>query len=292
MIIGHSDAASGACRRTPNARDSDASALGHLAPSENSVELTASVRRWLTESRRAAPLPDRRPTTSTATATTVTATAAAPQRGPSAGVSDSRVALLVDPAGLDREALAEVLSAVHASYDRPVVRRAYADWTPPGSREQLDILGDHAVQPVHAFASGFGHTIVALTVDALDAVGTYGVDCVVVVADLEAVQPLVIPSAGVGHASAGRRSGHHTTVLAQPGRRFHRDRRARPLGCPAGSGETPPRAHRRAGLRRPGDVRPPLATACAPGAVQSPSPSRCCPGRPAIVPPQQSGRAG
>ena len=129
----------------------------------------------------------------TATATTVTATAAAPQRGPSAGVSDSRVALLVDPAGLDREALAEVLSAVHASYDRPVVSRAYADWTRPGSREQLVILGDHAVQPVHAFASGFGHTIVALTVDALDAVGTYGVDCVVVVvADLEAVHPLVI----------------------------------------------------------------------------------------------------
>jgi hypothetical protein len=190
MIIGHSDAASGGCRRTPNARDSDASALGHLAPSENSVELTASVRRWLTESRRAAPLPDRRPTTSTAT--TVTATAAAPQRGPSAGVSDSRVALLVDPAGLDREALAEVLSAVHASYDRPVVSRAYADWTRPGSRQQLDILGDHAVQPVHAFASGFGHTLVALTVDALDAVGTYGVDCVVVVADLEAVHPLVI----------------------------------------------------------------------------------------------------
>jgi hypothetical protein len=193
MIIGHSDAASGACRRTPNARDSDASALGHLAPSENSVELTASVRRWLTESRRAAPLPDRRPTTSTATAATVTATAAAPQRGPSAGVSDSRVALLVDPAGLDREALAEVLSAVHASYDRPVVSRAYADWTRPGSREQLVILGDHAVQPVHAFASGFGHTLVALTVDALDVVGTYGVDCVVVVAaDLEAVHPLVI----------------------------------------------------------------------------------------------------
>jgi hypothetical protein len=189
MIIGHSDAASGGCRRTPNARDSDASALGHLAPSENSVELTASVRRWLTESRRAAPLPDRRPTASTATAT---ATATAPQRGPSAGVSDSRVALLVDPAGLDREALAEVLSAVHASYDRPVVSRAYADWTRPGSREQLVILGDHAVQPVHAFASGFGHTIVALTVDALDAVGTYGVDCVVVVADLEAVHPLVI----------------------------------------------------------------------------------------------------
>lgn len=189
MIIGHSDAASGGCRRTPNARDSDASALGHLAPSENSVELTASVRRWLTESRRAVPLPDRRPTASTATAT---ATATAPQRGPSAGLNDSRVALLVDPAGLDREALAEVLSAVHASYDRPVVSRAYADWTRPGSREQLVILGDHAVQPVHAFASGFGHTIVALTVDALDAVGTYGVDCVVVVADLEAVHPLVI----------------------------------------------------------------------------------------------------
>jgi hypothetical protein len=97
-------------------------------------------------------------------------------------VSVSRVALMVDPAGLDREALAEVLSAVHASYDRPVVSRAYADWTRPGSRQQLDILGDHAVQPVHAFASGFGHTIVALTVDALDAV----------VADLEAVQPLVM----------------------------------------------------------------------------------------------------
>jgi hypothetical protein len=198
MIIGHSDAALGGCRRTPNARDSDASALGHLAPSDNSVELTASVRRWLSESRRAAPsaakvrdpLPDRRPTTTTAT--TVRATATAPQPGPSAGVSDSRVALLVDPAGLDRRTLAEVLSAVHASYDRPVVSRAYADWTRPGSREQLDILGDHAVQPVHAFASGFGHTLVALTVDALDAVGTYGVDCVVVVADLEAVHPLVI----------------------------------------------------------------------------------------------------
>jgi hypothetical protein len=189
MITGHSDAASGGCRKTPHTRDSDASALGHLAPSESSVELTASVRRWLTESSRAAPLPDRRPTASTATAT---ATATAPQRGPSAGMSDSRVALLVDPAGLDREALAEVLAAVHASYDRPVVSRAYADWTRPGSREQLVILGDHAVQPVHAFASGFGHTIVALTVDALDAVGTYGVDCVVVVADLEAVHPLVI----------------------------------------------------------------------------------------------------
>jgi hypothetical protein len=203
MTTGHAEGAPGACRRTPENRDTDAGALARKAPGdpgESSAELAASVRRWVSESGRTAPsaarvrdpLPDRRSTTSTATATTVTATATAPQRGPSAGVSVSRVALLVDPAGLDREALAEVLSAVHASYDRPVVSRAYADWTRPGSREQLDILGDHAVQPVHAFASGFGHTIVALTVDALDAVGTYGVDCVVVVADLEAVQPLVI----------------------------------------------------------------------------------------------------
>jgi hypothetical protein len=201
MTTGHAEGAPGACRRTPDNRDTDAGALARKAPGdpgESSAELAASVRRWVTESGRAAPsaakvrdpLPDRRPTTTTAT--TVMATATAPQPGPSARVSDSRVALLVDPAGLDREALAEVLSTVHASYDRPVVSRAYADWTRPGSREQLDILGDHAVQPVHAFASGFGHTLVALTVDALDAVGTYGVDCVVVVADLEAVHPLVI----------------------------------------------------------------------------------------------------
>jgi hypothetical protein len=216
MIIGHSDAASGGCRRTPNARDSDASALGHLAPSENSVELTASVRRWLTESRRAAPLPDRRPTASTATAT---ATATAPQRGPSAGVSDSRVALLVDPAGLDREALAEVLSAVHASYDRPVVSRAYADWTRPGSREQLVILGDHAVQPHRRCARCSRHLRRGLRRR-----GGRSRGCA----------PVGHTSAGVGHAGGGRRSGHHTTGLPQPGRRVHRDRRARPLGCPTG----------------------------------------------------------
>ena len=102
------------------------------------------------------------------------------------------MALFVDPAGLDQDALAEVLSAVHATYGRPALSRAYADWTRPGYREQLDILAYHSVQPVHAFASGVGHTSVALTVDALDAVGTYGVSSVVLVADLEPLLPLVM----------------------------------------------------------------------------------------------------
>lgn len=195
MTTGHAEGARGACRRTPHARDTDAEAEERLAPGnpaepgENSGELAASVRRWLAESGRAAPtaapvwdpLPGRQATTA----------ATEPQRGASACASGSRLALFVDPAGLDRAGLAEVLSAVHATCDRPVVSRAYADWTRPGAREQLGILGDHAVQPVHAFAAGFGYTLVALTVDALDAVGTYGVDCVVVVADLEAVRPLL-----------------------------------------------------------------------------------------------------
>ena len=205
MMTGH-EGAPGGCR-TPDARDSEAAALRRttpVGPSENSSELAGSVRRWVTESARAAhgeplagraaaatrgapsgsgvrdPLPRRR-----------TITPTREQRRASSEAGSSRVALLIDPAGLDQDALAEVLCAVHATYDRPALSRAYADWTRPEARKHLEILGDHAVQPVHSFESGAGHTLVALTVDALQAVGTYGVTCVIVVADLEAVLPLL-----------------------------------------------------------------------------------------------------
>ena len=54
--------------------------------------------------------------------------------------------------------------------------------------DRAGLLGKHLQDHRREEIGEIGH----VTVDALDAVGTYGVDCVVVVADLEAVQPLVI----------------------------------------------------------------------------------------------------
>jgi hypothetical protein len=118
-------------------------------------------------------------------------TTSIPQRDTSAGVRASRVALLIDSAGLEHEALAEVLATVHAAYGRPALSRAYDDWTLPELREPLNILKNHGVQPVQEFSAGAAHTLVALTVDALDAVRDYGVNCIVLIADLESVLPLI-----------------------------------------------------------------------------------------------------
>ena len=119
-------------------------------------------------------------------------TTSMPHRDTSAGVRESRVALLIDSAALDQETLDKVLASVHAAYGRPALSRAYGDWTLPELRGPLNIFKSHGVQPVHEFSAGAAHTLVALTVDALDAVRDYGVNSIVlVVADLESVLPLI-----------------------------------------------------------------------------------------------------
>lgn len=181
-------------------------------PDQTVNELAASVRQWVSESARALPrdaamedavangadsdaaltgavpalaggrsrLPSRHAATTSST-----------QRDTSAGFHDSRAALLIDTAGLDHEALAEVLAAVRAAYGRPALSRAYADWTLPEQRGALNILRSHGVQPVQEFSEGAAHTLVALSVDALDAVRDHGITRIVLVADLESVLPLI-----------------------------------------------------------------------------------------------------
>ena len=71
-------------------------------------------------------------------------------------------------------------------------------------REPRTIFSGHGVQPIREFSAGAAHTLVALTVDALDAVPDYDVNRIVPVADLESILPLITRRGGIGHACGDR----------------------------------------------------------------------------------------
>lgn len=103
-----------------------------------------------------------------------------------------RPALLIDAECVSSDRLPHVMEAVRASYGRPLICRAYADWTKPELRTWFAQLRHLGIQPMQNFDTrDHSRSLVALAIDALDLVDHYAVTCAVLVGDLGAALPLV-----------------------------------------------------------------------------------------------------
>lgn len=160
-------------------------------------ELATSVRKWLVLSRSNA--------SSKTTISKNTATAERPDARVSHGsgrasamldrgdvVAAERPALLIDAEYLSSDRLPHVMEAVRAAYGRPLICRAYADWTKPELGTWFAQLRHLGIQPMQNFDTpDHSRSLVALAIDALDLVDHYAVTCAVLVGDLGAALPLV-----------------------------------------------------------------------------------------------------
>lgn len=107
-------------------------------------------------------------------------------------VAAERPALLIDAEYLSSDRLPHVMEAVRAAYGRPLICRAYADWTKPELRAWFAQLRHLGIQPMQNFDTrDHSRSLVALAIDALDLVDHYAVTCAVLVGDLGAALPLV-----------------------------------------------------------------------------------------------------
>ncbi|MEO5663420.1 MAG: NYN domain-containing protein [Nocardioides sp.] len=107
-------------------------------------------------------------------------------------VAAERPALLIDAECVSSDRLPHVMEAVRAAYGRPLICRAYADWTKPELRAWFAQLRHLGIQPMQNFDTpDHSRSLVALAVDALDLVDHYAVTCAVLVGDLGAALPLV-----------------------------------------------------------------------------------------------------
>lgn len=108
-------------------------------------------------------------------------------------VGSERPALLIDADHVTSDQLPHLLETVRAAYGgRPIIRRAYADWTRPELASWFAPLRQHGVQPIHNFDTHeHRRSLAALTLEALDIVENSAVTCVVLVGDLGAALPLL-----------------------------------------------------------------------------------------------------
>ena len=107
-------------------------------------------------------------------------------------VAAERPALLIDAECVSSDRLPHVMEAVRAAYGRPLICRAYADWTKPELRAWFAQLRHLGIQPMQNFDTrDHSRSLVALAIDALDLVDHYAVTCAVLVGDLGAALPLV-----------------------------------------------------------------------------------------------------
>jgi len=160
-------------------------------------ELAESVRKWLALSRSKAI------SKTTMSKTTVTAERPDVRVSHEAGrasvwldredvVAAERPALLIDADGVSSDRLPHVMEAVRAAYGRPLICRAYADWTKPELRAWFAQLRHLGIQPMQNFDTrDHSRSLVALAIDALDLVDHYAVTCAVLVGDIGAALPLV-----------------------------------------------------------------------------------------------------
>lgn len=103
-----------------------------------------------------------------------------------------RLALLIDAECVASDRLPHVMEAVRTAYGRPLICRAYADWTKPELRAWFAQLRHLGIQPMQNFDTRHhSRSLVALAIDALDLVDHYAVTCAVLVGDLGAALPLV-----------------------------------------------------------------------------------------------------
>lgn len=110
-----------------------------------------------------------------------------------------RMALLIEASQVPSGSVRNLVHAVGVEYGRPIILRAYADWTIAGFRSWSPILEEHGIEPVHHFDSARNHrALMALTVDALDVARHQAVSGVVLVGDLGPALPALLRIRAIG----------------------------------------------------------------------------------------------
>ncbi|WP_223670295.1 NYN domain-containing protein [Kangiella shandongensis] len=90
---------------------------------------------------------------------------------------EKHIALFIDTDNVSSKYIDLILSDL-ASHGRVVIRKAYGNWTKEGLKGWIDILPEHAIQPVQQFdlAKGKNATDMAMAIDVMDVLYTKEVD--------------------------------------------------------------------------------------------------------------------
>ncbi|AOE49466.1 NYN domain-containing protein [Kangiella sediminilitoris] len=90
---------------------------------------------------------------------------------------EKHIALFIDTDNVSSKYIDLILSDL-ASHGRVVIRKAYGNWTKDGLKGWVDILPEHAIQPIQQFdlTKGKNATDMAMAIDVMDVLYTKEVD--------------------------------------------------------------------------------------------------------------------